>query len=158
MSSTSAVSATPESTVIYTEKLWPTAWIWLIALGLSVAGILMFIPISTFAGYAAAVIMFILQAVILITSTPRIEVTADSLQVGRAHISREYIGEVTAFRGDAATAERGPRLNGLSYLCIRGWINPIVKIEITDQTDQTPYWLASSRRPEKLVAALTRGR
>lgn len=156
MSSKSAISATPESAVIYTEKLWPTPWIWVIAVGLSVAGILMFIPISTFAGYAAAVIMFIVQAVILVTSTPRIEVTADSLQVGRAHISREFVGEVTAFRGNAATAERGTRLNGLAYLCIRGWINPVVKIEITDASDRTPYWLCSSRRPEKLAAALNR--
>ena len=31
----------------------------------------------------------------------------------------------------------------------------MVKIDITDPSDPTPYWLTSTRRPEELVAALT---
>ena len=40
-------------------------------------------------------------------------------------------------------------------MCIRGWIDPVVRIEIADPSDRTPYWLASTRRPDKLVAALS---
>jgi Protein of unknown function (DUF3093) len=29
-----------------------------------------------------------------------------------------------------------------------------VKIEITDPADRTPYWLASTRHPDQLAAAL----
>ncbi|WP_394941000.1 DUF3093 domain-containing protein [Psychromicrobium sp. YIM B11713] len=139
----------------YTEKLWPTPWIWLIAAGISAAGILILAPISLLAGYIAAVVLFLLQLVFLISSTPRIEVTEHTLTVGRASIERQYVGEVTAYRGDAAFAQRGPQLNGLAFLCLRGWISPVVKIMITDETDPTPYWLTSTRRPEQLVAALT---
>ena len=60
-----------------------------------------------------------------------------------------------AFRTKEATAERGTRLNGLAYLCIRGWIDPVVRIDITDPSDRTPYWLTSTRRPEELTAALS---
>jgi hypothetical protein len=31
----------------------------------------------------------------------------------------------------------------------------VVRIEITDPSDSTPYWLTSTRRPDELVAALT---
>ena len=46
------------------------------------------------------------------------------------------------------------RLHGLAYTVIRGWIAPVVRIQLTDERDRTPYWLTSSRRPEQLVDAL----
>lgn len=125
------------------------------ALGISAAGILILAPISLLAGYIAAAVLFLLQAAFLISSTPRIEVTAETVSVGRATIERKFVGEVSAYRGDDAFAQRGPKLNGLAFLCLRGWISPVVKIMITDESDPTPYWLTSTRRPEQLVAALT---
>ena len=107
------------------------------------------------AGYIAAGVLFTIIAVMLLTSTPTILVTAEALTVGRATIERRYIGVVEAFRGKDATAQRGTKLNGLAYLCIRGWIDPVVRIKITDPSDRTPYWLASSRRPDELVSALS---
>lgn len=154
MSSESAVNATPVSTATYTEKLWPNVWLWVIVLGLSAAGILIFIPISPLAGYLAFAGLLALQTVLLVLSTPTIQVTPATLQVGRAVIEREFVGEVTVYHGEEATAQRGTELNGLAYLCIRGWIKPVVKIEITDPKDTTPYWLTSSRNPEGLAAAL----
>lgn len=150
-------SNTPRNaTVLYSEKLWPSFWIWLVAAGLAGAGILVFAPISIPAGITAAVVLFVILAVLLVLSTPSISVTAGTLRVGRATIDRSFIGAAEAFRGAEATAERGTRLNGLAFMCIRGWIDPVVRIEITDPSDRTPYWLASSRHPDELVAALSR--
>ena len=140
--------------MIYREKLWPNAWIWVIAAGVSAAGILVFAPISMAAGYTAALVLLAIITVLLVLSTPVITVTADALTVGRATIERRFVGGVQQFTSEEATAERGTRLNGLAYLCIRGWIDPVVRIEITDPSDPTPYWLTSTRRPEELVAAL----
>jgi hypothetical protein len=142
--------------VVYREKLWPNVWIWIIAAGVAGAGILVFAPISTAAGFTAAGVLFVIMAVLLILSTPAIVVTGDSLTVGRASIERRFVGAVEGFRSEDATAERGTRLNGLAYLCIRGWIDPVVKIEITDPSDRTPYWLTSTRHPDELTAALSR--
>ena len=141
--------------VIYAEKLWPALWIWVVVLGISGAGILILIPISAMAGIIAAVVLFLLQATFLIMSTPRIEVDSQTLTVGRASIERKFVGTAEAFRGDEAFAQRGTKLNGLAYLCLRGWITPVVRIEVEDASDPTPYWLTSTRRPEQLVAALT---
>jgi hypothetical protein len=145
----------PDQAVLYEERLWPSFWIWLIAAGFSSATIVMFAPISMFVGYSVAVVVAIIVFTLLILSTPRITVTATSLTVGRASIERTYLGSVEWYTGDDATHQRGPGLNGIAYLCIRGWISPVVKIQITDPEDRTPYWLVSSRTPERLVAALT---
>lgn len=130
----------------------------MIVLGLSCAGILIFIPISPTAGFVAFAVLLALQTLVLVTTTPTIAVTPETLQVGRAQIERQFVGEVSVYFGDDATDQRGIKLNGLAYLCIRGWIKPVVKIEITDPNDRTPYWLASSRNPEHLAAALRAGR
>lgn len=156
-SSTAPVPAAPSAgtPAVFQERLWPNLWMWIIAAGISGAGILVFAPISMAAGYTAAGVLFTIMAVLLVLSTPTIVVTRDALTVGRATIERRFVGEVEAFRGKDATAQRGTRLNGLAYLCIRGWIDPVVRIGITDPSDRTPYWLASSRRPEELAAALS---
>ena len=141
--------------VLYAEKLWPSPWIWIVVVGLSAAGILMFAPISITAGIIAALVLFAIMTTMLLLSTPAIVVDRNTVQVGRASIQRNFVGAVTAFRKDEATAERGVRLNGLAFLCLRGWIDPVVRIEITDPADRTPYWLTSTRRPDELLAALS---
>lgn len=140
--------------VLFAEKLWPSVWIWLIVIGLSGAGILVFAPISFLAGIIAALVLAGIMTVLLLLSTPSIVVRRDTLQVGRASIPRNLLGPAEAFRKDEATAERGTRLNGLAFLCIRGWIDPVVRIPVTDPEDRTPYWLTSTRRPEELLKAL----
>jgi uncharacterized protein (DUF58 family) len=152
-----APTTQPES-VIYQERLWPAPWVWIVVLGVSVAAIFVFAPINLTAGYIAAVVLAIILTVLLVLSTPRITVTDSTLQVGRANIERHFVGSVEAFEGDAATEQRGPKLNATAYLCIRGWISPVVRIEITDEADRTPYWLTSTRHPKKLVAVLAGGR
>ncbi|UXM93415.1 DUF3093 domain-containing protein [Paenarthrobacter sp. JL.01a] len=154
-SSVPARNTPSPSGVLYTEKLWPSLWIWIVVVGLSSAGLLMFGPISPAAAIIAALALLAIMTTMLVLSTPTITVTPDTVRVGRASIDRAYVGSVQAFRKAEATAERGPRLNGLAYMCFRGWIDPVVKIEITDPADRTPYWLASSRRPDELVAALS---
>ena len=149
-----APNSTPSDAVLYNEKLWPNVWIWLVAAGLSGAGIFVFAPISMAAGLTAAVVLFAIIAVLLVLSTPTITVTGSTLRIGRASIDRRFVGTASAYRGKEATAERGTRLNGLAFLCIRGWIDPVVRIEITDPSDRTPYWLTSTRHPDELLAAL----
>lgn len=145
----------PDQAVLYEERLWPSFWIWLIATGFSAAVIIMFAPISLFVGYGAAIVVAIIVFTLLFLSTPRIAVTPTTVTVGRATIDRSYLGSVAWFTGEDATQQRGPGLNGLAYLCIRGWISPVVRIELTDPEDRTPYWLVSSRHPDQLADALT---
>ncbi|MHA7263817.1 DUF3093 domain-containing protein [Arthrobacter sp. TMN-37] len=149
-----AAEGSVQDTVIYSERLWPSPWIWLLVVGAAGASIVTFAPIDVTVGFAAAGVVAVVLATLLILSTPRIVVTPSTLTVGRATIERRYLGAVSIHTGAEATDQRGPALNGLAYLCIRGWISPVVRIEITDPEDRTPYWLTSTRRPTQLAAAL----
>lgn len=148
------VPAAAAETVHYEERLTPSVGVWVVAVMLAALSVLVFAPINLTTGIVAAVLFFIVEAIILVTTTPKIVVTDTDLQVGKARIERAHLGEVTGFRGDAAREQRGPRLHGLAYTVIRGWIAPVVRIQLTDERDRTPYWLTSSRRPEQLVDAL----
>lgn len=147
-------ASAPPDAALYDERLWPTPFVWLVIAGLSAATILVFTPISFLTGIIACIVTFLILAVLVILSTPRITVTATSLSVGRAHIDREFLGRVRAYQKQEATEQRGPALNGLAFLCIRGWIDPVVQIEIEDEEDPTPYWLVSTRHPTELVNVL----
>lgn len=140
--------------VLYDERLWPSPGVWIIAAGLAAAVIVVLAPINLAVGYIASACTAVLLAVLLTASTPRITVTNLTLRVGRAEIERRFIGDVEAYKAEEATAQRGRKLNGTAYMCFRGWIDPVVKIGITDEADRTPYWLVSTRRPESLVSSL----
>ncbi|ABM10427.1 MULTISPECIES: DUF3093 domain-containing protein [Micrococcaceae] len=148
---------TPRSAPVsiqYDERLWPSPGVWIIAAGLAAAVIVVLAPIDLVVGYIASVCTAVLLAALLILSTPRITVTDLTLRVGRAEIERRFIGDVEAYEAEEATAQRGRKLNGTAYMCFRGWIDPVVKIGITDEADRTPYWLVSTRRPEQLASSL----
>lgn len=140
--------------VLYEERLWPAAWVWSVLLGVSLVWIVILAPISLAAGYLAAAVLTAILTLLMVLSTPRITVTERTLKIGRARIERRYVGTVEGFAGGAATIQRGTGLDGRAYLCIRGWISPVVRVPITDDADPTPYWLASTRRPKQLAAAL----
>lgn len=154
--STMSDASAPPNTTLYDERLWPTPFVWVLAAGVAGASILVFAPISMLTGIIACIVIFLILTVLLILSTPRITVTTTSLDVGRAHIDRRYLGPARSYDKQDATNQRGPAMNGLAYLCIRGWIDPVVRIEIEDEEDHTPYWLVSTRRPIELVNALGR--
>ena len=140
--------------VLFEERLTPSPGVWTVALMLAALTILVFAPIDLGLGIAAAVVFFAVEVLILVSTTPRIVVRERTLQVGRASIERHHVGQVTGYRGEDARAQRGPLLHGLAFVHVRGWIAAVVRIQLIDERDRTPYWLTSTRRPEELVAAL----
>jgi len=82
--------------------------------------------------------------------------TVDALAPGRVLLGVGVGGENPA-EWEAAgvpVRERGRRLDARAWLCIRGWIQPVVKVNVHDPSDPVPYWLISTRNPNELVAAL----
>ena len=141
--------------VLWKERLYPNVWVWIIIVGLAFVPAVIFAPIDMSIGIVASVIALIILVIMMLTSMPTILVTKTGLRVGPAHIDRTYIGTAEAFTREEATRQRGTALHGLTYLCIRGWIDAVVKIEITDPEDPAPYWLVSSRHPDELAELLT---
>jgi hypothetical protein len=145
----------PTSTSAYRERLWPSPWVFVATALVIPAALLVFLPISEIAGVVVAIVLYGAIVVALVATTPVVEVTDAEFGAGRAHLPLAVLKDATAFEGSDATAERGVRLDARAYLLIRGWIPGVVRVDLDDPSDPTPYWLVSTRRPRRLAAALT---
>ena len=140
---------------IYQERIrWPW-WLTLLVLGLDIS-----IVIAVWAGlgntsaFIAAIISSAFTAYLYSISTLRISVEKDSFSVGRATIEKKYLGDIRVLTVDEFRFLRGPGINPGAFHAFRFWIKRGVKIEIKDSRDPTPYWLVSSKSPERLREAL----
>lgn len=141
-------------TTNYRERLWPAPWLFIATALVIPASLLVFLPINTTAGVVVAIVLYAACVVGLILGGPVIEVTDTEFRAGRATLPLSVAGTVTGFTGNEASAERGTRLDARTWLLIRGWISPLVKIEILDERDSAPYWVVSTRHPDAVVAAI----
>lgn len=139
---------------IYRERLWPSPALLVALLLLIPATLLVFLPVDTTAGVIVAVALYAGVAGTLLAMSPLVIVDEDGLRAGAAHLPASAVGKVSGFDGPDATAERGIRLDARAWLVIRGGVSPVVRIVVADDTDPTPYWLVSTRRPERFAAAI----
>ena len=142
----------------FSERLVPSPWIFAACVLLIPAVLAVFLPVSLGVAIVAAIVFFGGACAALLVLSPVVEVRDGVLRAGRARIPLALTGAAAAYRREEATAERGVRLDARAYLCIRGWIDPVVRVELTDPDDPAPYWIVSSRRPDELVAAIEAGR
>jgi hypothetical protein len=73
---------------------------------------------------------------------------------GRAHIPTRFVGRSDVVRGEAKRVALGPELDPAAHVLHRGWVPAAVRLEIVDPDDPTPYWVVSTRRPERLLAEI----
>ncbi len=141
--------------VRYRERLWPARWILIATLLVLPASALVFAPLSWSVGIAVGVVLYIACVVLYVVAGVPIEVTEQSFRAGRARIGVEFVGRATAFHGAEAMAQRGPELDARAWLLLRGGIDGVVRVDLSDPSDPTPYWLVSTRNPDRLVSELT---
>jgi hypothetical protein len=138
----------------YHERLWASPWVFIATALVIPASILVFLPINQVAGPVVGVALYAAVLVLIAVGSPSIEVTATEVIAGRARLPLRFVGSVAPYRGDDATDQRGTRLDARAWLLIRGWVSPIVRIDLTDPDDPTPYWIVSTRRPEEFAKAI----
>jgi hypothetical protein len=142
----------------FRERLIPGVGTFVAVLLLLPAVFIILLPLSATAGAVAAVVVTVGVEVLLVVLAPVITVTDGVLAAGSARIPASFTGETWAYRGTAATEARGTGLDARAYTLFRGWIDAVIRIELTDPDDPAPYWLVSTRRPEELSAALVAAR
>ena len=139
---------------LYRERLWAPPALYLATALVIPATLLVFLPISVLAGVLVAIGMELGVLVLLWALAPTIEVTDSEFRAGKAHLPRTLVGTVEAFEGAEATTQRGPKLDARAWTLFRGYVRGVVKVEVRDDADPTPYWLVSVRQPGKVVEAL----
>jgi hypothetical protein len=122
-----------------TVVLWPVAPTLAIVTGLAATG---------------------LAAAIVIATAPRIRVIEESgqstLSVGNARIPIEFIGNAFIVPEDQRSHAKGPGLDARSHRVFQVGVRDLVRLDLVDPTDPTPYWLIASRKPNELVKSLKR--
>ncbi|MFE3228516.1 DUF3093 domain-containing protein [Nocardia sp. NPDC059228] len=146
---------------LYTERLWVPLWWWPVALvvtGLLAAEIHMGAPgVRAWLPY---VLLFPVPVwVLLWFSRHRVEVAPDDagvpeLRTDRAHLPATFVKRAAPVPTSAKSAALGRQLDPAAFVQHRAWIGPMVLLVLDDPDDPTPYWLVSTRRPERIITAL----
>lgn len=142
------------TTVVYTERLTPSPLTWLLAPGMGVIILVMFLPVST----ATAIIIGLVGMAVTIgwlwSFAAKIEVTTTHLIVGRARIELSALGKAHACDVTQIRHYMGPGSDARSFVMTRPWIKSGIYVEQVDPRDPTPYWLFSTRYPQELLTHL----
>ncbi|TDV40293.1 DUF3093 domain-containing protein [Actinophytocola oryzae] len=83
-----------------------------------------------------------------------VRIDGDQLFVGTAHLPLAHVGTVEVFGAAEKRKVLGRELDPTAFVLHRGWVGPTVRVEVTDPEDPTPYWVFSTRRPEKVASLL----
>ncbi|AMM20938.1 hypothetical protein AX769_13345 [Frondihabitans sp. PAMC 28766] len=138
----------------YRERLSPPPLVYLALLMVVPASVLVFLPINIPVGWLVGIVLFFGFGIALWFGSPVLRIDDEGFHAGRAVLYPAEIGTAAAFLAEDATAERGVRLDARAWTLFRGWVHPVLKIELTDLTDPAPYWLVSTRHPQKLSRAI----
>jgi hypothetical protein len=151
---TPAAGARPKAG--YSERLYLT-WYWwplpLLAAALLAAEIHGVVG-ATLGWLPYALLIPLTAALIFRMGRARVAVEDGELRVGDARLPLRCVTEVETFGPGEKRRVLGPHLDPSAFILHRGWVGPVLRVQHTDPTDQTPYWLFSSRHPERLAEVL----
>jgi hypothetical protein len=100
-------------------------------------------------------VLSLICAVFLINwGSATIEVTGGVLRAGRDTLPLGEASEVVALDEKQAALLRGPRADPAAHLFLRPYVKKAVYIALADPADGVPYWLVSTRHPDRLTAAI----
>lgn len=157
------VSASPATSqsVRYRERLTVPWWWWPPAFGLAA---LIALEVNQAArglpGWVSFAALFAVAASVLIwLGRVEVRVTGDAdgvavLWAGPAHLPADVVSRSATVPQSAKSAALGRQLDPAAFVLHRPWVGPMVLLVLDDPEDPTPYWLVSSRRPERVLAAL----
>ena len=150
--------------VRYSERLYVTWWGWLLPLTAAVliaaevqmvaAAIPVWLPYVIAVALAAGVVVSLGRTAVRVTTASDSDGESE-LHVGDAHLPMRYVGEVEVVGKRDKRIALGPGLDPAAYVVHRGWVGPMVRVELLDEQDPTPYWLFSTRKPERVAEVLT---
>jgi Protein of unknown function (DUF3093) len=143
---------------VFSEKLLPSFWAFVMAAIVFPSVYLVFLPINELFGLSLGAGLTLLIWAILVAVSVRIEVANDELRVGAAHIPLIFLADAHAIAPENAFSERGPKLDSRAFVRFQMGVKTLVRFENIDEADPAPYWLLSTRKPEQLIAAVERAR
>ncbi|MFM6977471.1 MAG: DUF3093 domain-containing protein [Micrococcales bacterium] len=111
-------------------------------------------PFNTNIGLFVGLGFAILGGVLKLTAAKHISITSELITLGDATIPLKAIGAASKISSSDQFAARGSQLDSRAFVFIKYGLPEMVKIEIKDTNDPTPYVLISTRRADDLIEAL----
>lgn len=84
----------------------------------------------------------------------KVQVREGELWVDDAHLPVKFIGDIIPLDQDDRRLLLGPGADPLAFVIQRPWIKGTVQIVLNDPDDPTPYWVISTRSPERLTESI----
>lgn len=107
---------------------------------------------------ASGVLLAGTVALLLGYGAARIRVADGMLLAGRARIPVHLLAEPTALDAETTRLLAGRNADARAFFLLRPYLKRAVRVAVEDPADPTPYWLLSTRHPERLAGALTTAR
>lgn len=145
-------------TPTYHERLWPGPLGWAIVLGLGVLGLIVLFPVDPGLGLVGGIVALAAAVVGAYRISTLVQVRDGELHVGAAHIPVHLLGPGTVLDRNGLRAALGPGFDARAFVCVRAWLPGALVLLVDDPQDPTPSWLVSTRRPDRLLAAIEAAR
>ncbi|UMG92255.1 DUF3093 domain-containing protein [Nocardioides sp. TF02-7] len=145
------------STSAYSERLHvPVRWwlTWLTFVATFWVAMVVALPPAWTWGFTAGLVAIVVAA-LSAYGTARIRVADGLLEAGRARIELPYLGAVEVLDRARMRDVAGPEADARAFLLLRPYVRGGVRVMLADPADPTPYWLLSSRNPQRLASALS---
>ncbi len=144
------------SPVLYSERTLPSLGFYAATLFVPLAVYLISLPFSEQLGLVVALVSWAGVLVWSYLSAPLIVLSKETLKVGKVHIETKYLGQATEVTAAESFKERGSSLDTRAFTRFQIGVKTLIKIEIKDEADPTPYWLISTRNPEVLAGIISK--
>jgi hypothetical protein len=147
---------TPPPVAEYDERLGvPLRW-WALATMFLASMLLAFLVATPLwvALSGTAVLVLLVVGLFLGYGAVHVTVVDGKFRAGRAEIPTALVGAPVALDAAATRRQAGVDADARAYLLLRPYVKRAVLVPVDDPADPTPYWLVSSRAPDRLVAAL----
>lgn len=105
-------------------------------------------------GLGTSVATLLVAASIFGSAAIVISVEEQEVRVGRASIEHAYIATCRALDAEETRRRTSVEADARAHLVLRPYIKTTVEITLDDPEDPVPYWLVSTRNPQRLAAAL----
>jgi hypothetical protein len=115
--------------------------------GLAVAIVPPWLPIVVLVAAAAAGLWWLGRL--------RVAVVGGEFRVDDARLPVEVVSQVVPLDTAGRRELLGPSADPVAFVVQRPWVPGAVQVILDDPRDPTPYWLVSTRHPDRLAAALT---
>jgi hypothetical protein len=139
--------------VLYAERLRPPLWWYLAGLAISslLAGEFHISGIRLTDWLSFGILLPLSVIIVWSFGRSTLTVTTSELRIDAAHIPLRFISGSVGLDAKTLRLVLGREGDPQAFLRTRPFIGPGVQFWLDDPEDPTPYWVLSSRHPERIV-------